>query len=86
MGEARAGSGRWIHHWDPEDREFRKREGSRVARRNLVPSIATEHLGIALAVRVIQRPDAPLWVFLAAGATAGPGGGNLARRPEVSHV
>ncbi|MFI0776987.1 MFS transporter [Streptomyces sp. NPDC021212] len=146
MGKARAGSGHWIHHWDPEDREFWKREGSRVARRNLVLSVATEHLGfsvwslwsvlvlfmspttgfsfdagqkfllvvvptlagaalrlpyryavtrfggrdwtvfatasllipIALAVWVIQRPNAPLWLFLVAGAAAGLGGGNFA--------
>ena len=146
MGKARAGSGHWIPHWDPEDREFWKREGSRVARRNLVLSVATEHLGfsvwslwsvlvlfmspatgfsfdpgekfllvvvptlagaalrlpyryavtrfggrdwtvfatasllipLALAVWVIQRPDAPLWLFLAAGAAAGLGGGNFA--------
>lgn len=40
--------GRWIDHWDPEDPEFWERTGRRVARRNLVLSIVTEHLGFSV--------------------------------------
>ncbi|HET9441867.1 MAG TPA: nitrate/nitrite transporter [Acidimicrobiales bacterium] len=37
--------GRWIEHWEPEDDAFWESTGKRVARRNLVLSIFTEHLG-----------------------------------------
>ncbi|WP_073487189.1 MFS transporter [Streptoalloteichus hindustanus] len=37
--------GRWIERWEPEDPEFWRRTGRRVARRNLVLSVLTEHLG-----------------------------------------
>ncbi|QFG26669.1 MFS transporter [Actinomadura sp. WMMB 499] len=40
--------GRWIDHWDPEDEEFWNRTGRRVANRNLIFSIFTEHLGFCV--------------------------------------
>lgn len=45
--EARSG-GRWIEHWEPEDEEFWERTGRRVARRNLVFSITSEHIGFSV--------------------------------------
>src|SRR6266568_8368593 len=44
-GRARSG---WITEWDPEDVTFWAARGSRVARRNLVCSIFTEHVGFAV--------------------------------------
>jgi MFS transporter, NNP family, nitrate/nitrite transporter len=41
-------TGRWIEHWDPEDQEFWEGGGKRVARRNLVWSIAAEHVGFSV--------------------------------------
>ncbi|MEV5830809.1 nitrate/nitrite transporter [Spirillospora sp. NPDC052242] len=46
--EAVRRGGRWIDHWDPEDAEFWERTGRRVATRNLVFSIFTEHLGFCV--------------------------------------
>jgi MFS transporter, NNP family, nitrate/nitrite transporter len=40
--------GRWIDHWDPEDRTFWENGGRRTARRNLWPSIFAEFLGFAV--------------------------------------
>ena len=40
--------GRWIHDWDPEDESFWRTTGRRVASRNLVFSIAVEHLGFCV--------------------------------------
>jgi NNP family nitrate/nitrite transporter-like MFS transporter len=40
--------GRWIDHWDPEDQTFWSNGGSRVARRNLIWSIAAEHIGFSV--------------------------------------
>ncbi|HUQ62668.1 MAG TPA: nitrate/nitrite transporter [Acidimicrobiales bacterium] len=40
--------GRWIDDWDPEDEDFWAATGNRVARRNLILSIFTEHLGFAV--------------------------------------
>src|SRR5260370_42317544 len=37
----------WITEWNPEDGTFWAASGSRVARRNLVCSIFTEHVGFA---------------------------------------
>ncbi|GAA2462521.1 nitrate/nitrite transporter [Streptomyces macrosporus] len=42
------GTGRWIEHWDPEDEEFWEREGRHVARRNLVLSVLSEHIGFSV--------------------------------------
>lgn len=40
--------GRWIEHWDPESDAFWYGPGRRTARRNLIWSIATEHLGFTV--------------------------------------
>ncbi|GAB3126232.1 NarK family nitrate/nitrite MFS transporter [Streptomyces calidiresistens] len=40
--------GRWIETWDPEDERFWEREGRHVARRNLVFSIISEHIGFSV--------------------------------------
>ncbi|MTE19253.1 MFS transporter [Streptomyces sp. TRM43335] len=42
------GRGRWIEHWDPEDEDFWEREGRHVARRNLVLSVVSEHIGFSV--------------------------------------
>lgn len=44
----RPARGRWIDDWRPEDRVFWAAGGSRVARRNLVCSILTEHIGFSV--------------------------------------
>ncbi|MEU9231312.1 nitrate/nitrite transporter [Streptomyces subrutilus] len=40
--------GRWIERWDPEDETFWKETGERVARRNLVYSVLSEHIGFSI--------------------------------------
>lgn len=45
---ARARSGRWIHGWNPEDEQFWARSGKHIARRNLMLSIFSEHLGFSV--------------------------------------
>lgn len=40
--------GRWIERWDPEDAEFWRETGERVARRNLVFSVLSEHIGFSI--------------------------------------
>ena len=40
--------GRWIEVWDPENPTFWQRTGARIARRNLVFSIFTEHIGFSI--------------------------------------
>jgi len=40
--------GRWISDWRPEDRVFWEEGGARVARRNLVFSIFSEHVGFSV--------------------------------------
>ncbi|HEX9536915.1 MAG TPA: nitrate/nitrite transporter [Streptosporangiaceae bacterium] len=45
---AATNSGRWIEEWRPEDAGFWERVGSRVARRNLVFSIFSEHVGFSI--------------------------------------
>ncbi|MGH2601615.1 MAG: MFS transporter, partial [Dehalococcoidia bacterium] len=42
------GRGRWIDQWNPEDETFWKATGKKVARRNLVYSILTEHIGFSV--------------------------------------
>ncbi|MFC5664177.1 nitrate/nitrite transporter [Kitasatospora misakiensis] len=37
-----------LTHWDPEDREFWDRTGARVARRNLILSVLSEHIGFSV--------------------------------------
>ncbi|MBV8120618.1 MAG: MFS transporter [Alphaproteobacteria bacterium] len=39
---------RWISEWNPEDEKFWESEGKYVARRNLIWSIAAEHLGFSI--------------------------------------
>jgi NNP family nitrate/nitrite transporter-like MFS transporter len=41
-------SGRWIDHWDPEDRTLWHNGGRAVARRNLILSVFAEFLGFAV--------------------------------------
>jgi NNP family nitrate/nitrite transporter-like MFS transporter len=41
-------AGRWIEHWDPEDEAFWEAGGERVARRNLIFSILSEHIGFSI--------------------------------------
>ena len=41
-------SGRWIDRWEPEDPDFWAGGGDRVARRNLILSIVTDHFGFCV--------------------------------------
>ncbi|MFE4087808.1 nitrate/nitrite transporter [Streptomyces sp. YIM B13502] len=43
-----ARSGRWIQQWDPEDETFWNRTGERIARRNLLFSVLSEHIGFSV--------------------------------------
>ncbi|MCX5199641.1 NarK/NasA family nitrate transporter [Streptomyces sp. NBC_00249] len=40
--------GRWIEQWDPEDEVFWKETGERTARRNLLYSVLSEHIGFSI--------------------------------------
>ncbi|SDK68940.1 nitrate/nitrite transporter [Streptomyces indicus] len=40
--------GRWIEQWDPEDEEFWARTGEKTARRNLLYSVLSEHIGFSI--------------------------------------
>ncbi|MDT0307857.1 nitrate/nitrite transporter [Streptomyces sp. DSM 44917] len=40
--------GRWIDEWDPENESFWEREGKHVARRNLIWSVTSEHIGFSV--------------------------------------
>ncbi|GAA2595510.1 NarK family nitrate/nitrite MFS transporter [Dactylosporangium fulvum] len=40
--------GRWIDDWRPEDRAFWEQAGAKIARRNLVVSILSEHIGFSI--------------------------------------
>lgn len=40
--------GRWIDHWDPEDEAFWNETGEKVARRNLLFSVLSEHIGFSI--------------------------------------
>ncbi|HXX69956.1 MAG TPA: MFS transporter, partial [Polyangiaceae bacterium] len=46
MGDSRGSA--WIERWEPEDDEFWRSRGRAIARRNLVWSIAAEHLGFSI--------------------------------------
>jgi len=48
LTQAAAGSGRWIEDWRPEDPDFWDRQGKTVARRNLILSIFSEHIGFSI--------------------------------------
>jgi len=39
---------RWIDHWEPENPDFWARVGAPIARRNLIWSIAAEHIGFSV--------------------------------------
>ncbi|MFI2432537.1 nitrate/nitrite transporter [Streptomyces sp. NPDC018693] len=39
---------RWIEHWDPEDETFWNTTGEKIARRNLLFSILSEHIGFSV--------------------------------------
>ncbi|MFF7854987.1 NarK family nitrate/nitrite MFS transporter [Streptomyces sp. NPDC007904] len=43
-----ARSGRWIQQWDPEDETFWNRTGEKIARRNLLFSVLSEHIGFSI--------------------------------------
>lgn len=57
---------RWIDRWEPEDPEFWDAVGARTARRNLVFSILSEHIGFSVwviwSVMVLFMPE-PVWGF-----------------------
>ncbi|WP_330304935.1 MULTISPECIES: nitrate/nitrite transporter [unclassified Streptomyces] len=40
--------GRWIEEWDPEDEAFWQEKGEKVARRNLLFSVLSEHIGFSI--------------------------------------
>jgi MFS transporter, NNP family, nitrate/nitrite transporter len=40
--------GRWIHDWRPDEEDFWARGGARIARRNLIFSIFSEHIGFSV--------------------------------------
>ncbi|MEI2699748.1 MAG: MFS transporter [Microthrixaceae bacterium] len=44
----RTGRRHWIEDWRPEDREFWDGGGDRIARRNLVQSVFSEHVGFSI--------------------------------------
>src|SRR5438552_11923615 len=46
--DARAGRRHWIDEWRPEDPQFWAEEGERIARRNLIFSILSEHIGFSI--------------------------------------
>ncbi|MFJ2473152.1 nitrate/nitrite transporter [Streptomyces sp. NPDC087659] len=41
-------AGRWIEQWDPEDETFWKEKGEGIARRNLLFSVLSEHIGFSI--------------------------------------
>ncbi|MFE0640388.1 nitrate/nitrite transporter [Streptomyces sp. NPDC058877] len=41
-------SGRWIERWEPEDETFWREEGERIAKRNLLFSVISEHIGFSV--------------------------------------
>ncbi|MER5381516.1 nitrate/nitrite transporter [Streptomyces sp. NPDC002688] len=45
---APARGGRWIEEWDPEDEVFWEEKGEKVARRNLIFSVLSEHIGFSV--------------------------------------
>ncbi|MCW2614686.1 MAG: hypothetical protein JWN08_1680 [Frankiales bacterium] len=56
----------WIDRWEPEDPEFWKAVGARTAKRNLLFSILSEHVGFSVwviwSVMVLFMPP-PVWGF-----------------------
>jgi NNP family nitrate/nitrite transporter-like MFS transporter len=41
-------AGRWIDHWEPEDESFWQRTGRKIANRNLLFSVLSEHIGFSV--------------------------------------
>ncbi|MEV6396426.1 nitrate/nitrite transporter [Streptomyces sp. NPDC051907] len=41
-------AGRWIEQWEPEDTTFWETQGEKIARRNLVFSVLSEHIGFSV--------------------------------------
>ncbi|MFG3494444.1 nitrate/nitrite transporter [Streptomyces sp. NPDC047928] len=41
-------AGRWIEEWDPEDETFWREKGERIAKRNLLYSVISEHIGFSI--------------------------------------
>ncbi len=48
VAPAPPGRSRWLDVWDPENPTFWERTGAKVARRNLVFSVFTEHIGFSI--------------------------------------
>jgi NNP family nitrate/nitrite transporter-like MFS transporter len=48
VAEAARRGGGWIDHWDPDDEAFWESTGKRIARRNLLWSMVSEHLGFSV--------------------------------------
>ncbi|MFI9778675.1 MFS transporter [Streptomyces sp. NPDC051956] len=48
MTTRRSASGRWIEDWDPENEALWERTGKHIARRNLLLSILSEHIGFSV--------------------------------------
>ena len=40
--------GRWIQQWDPEDETFWNETGEKIAKRNLLFSVLSEHIGFSI--------------------------------------
>ncbi|KNE79914.1 MULTISPECIES: nitrate/nitrite transporter [Streptomyces] len=40
--------GRWIERWDPENEQFWEAEGKHIAKRNLIFSVMSEHIGFSV--------------------------------------
>ncbi|MDT9689330.1 nitrate/nitrite transporter [Streptomyces sp. P9(2023)] len=40
--------GRWIERWEPEDETFWREQGEKIARRNLLFSVLSEHIGFSI--------------------------------------
>ncbi len=79
-------AGRWIDDWRPEDPDFWKSTGKRVARRNLFFSIFSEHIGFSIwsmwSVLVLFLPEPVFGIDPATGLPA-----SIRARPvEVSSV
>ncbi|MEU7067157.1 MFS transporter [Streptomyces sp. NPDC053429] len=47
-GTAPRERGRWIERWDPEDETFWKETGEKTAKRNLLYSVFSEHIGFSI--------------------------------------
>jgi NNP family nitrate/nitrite transporter-like MFS transporter len=48
MSAARSAKGRWIEDWDAEDEKAWERGNKRIARRNLILSVVSEHIGFSV--------------------------------------